>query len=381
MIMNRTFATILLLSPGLLLPGCTTPSQNMLPSDSSSPESTLDLLVGVYTGSGSSGIYQLQFDPLTGRLADSLLLAETSNPSYLAISRDRQYVYSVNEDDPGSVTSFRWSHQDDTLVKVSSVSTQGAHPCFVALSHNEKQLAVANYTSGNLAVYSLGDHGVIQTAPQSRQHHGSGPVAPNQKGPHAHCSLFKDGFLYVVDLGADRIFSYPVTEGGQLGEAREALALSPGDGPRHLVFHPTQPLAFVVNELSSSVVSLSADLKNGSLTPISKLSTLPEGFSGQNFDADIHLTSDGKFLYVTNRGHNSLAIFSVAEKGSIVAVGQESTRGSWPRNFTFSPDEDFLLVANQESGNIVVFRRDSITGLLAFSGHEFTLSKPVCLKF
>jgi len=379
--MKLKIVNTVLLFGVLLLAGCSERKKEEQADASTTKAATIDLLVGVYTGSGSNGIYQLQFDASTGQLSDSLLLVKTTNPSYLAISSDRQYVYSVNETEAGNVSSFKWDQQKDQLILVSSLPTEGAHPCYVDLSADEKVLAVANYSSGNLAVYSLATDGTIQPNPQLRKHEGSGPVDSNQKGPHAHCSLFKDNFLYVVDLGIDKVLAYPALSDGQLGEAKVALALDPGDGPRHLVFHPSKPLAFVVNELSSSVVSLRADLENGTLEPISKLSTLPEGFTDKNFDADVHLSSDGKFLYATNRGHNSIAMFSVADDGILSALGHESTRGAWPRNFTLSPDENFLLVANQESNNIVVFKRDNATGLVSYSGYEFTISKPVCLKF
>lgn len=379
--MNQTLLSLLLLTAAVLLTKCSAAKKEELAAANTSKAATIDLLVGVYTGNGSNGIYQLQFDPATGQLSDSLLLVKTNNPSYLAISADRQYVYSVNETEEGNVSSFRWNQQANQLIPVSSQPTGGAHPCYVDLSADEKMLAVANYSSGNLAVFSLATDGTIQPNAQLRQHEGSGPVDPNQKGPHAHCSLFKANFLYVVDLGIDKVLTYPVLSDGQLGEVTVALALDAGDGPRHLVFHPSKPMAFLVNELSSSVVSLRADFENGTLEPISKLSTLPEGFTDKNFDADVHLSSDGKFLYATNRGHNSIAMFGVADDGSLSVLGHEPTRGGWPRNFTLSPDENFLLVANQESHNIVVFKRDPATGLLSYSGYDFTISKPVCLKF
>ncbi|MEQ8413914.1 MAG: lactonase family protein [Imperialibacter sp.] len=342
---------------------------------------TIDLLVGVYTGGGSNGIYQLQFNTATGELSDSLLLVKTTNPSYLAISKDRQSVFSVNETQEGGVSSFSWDHGNNQLVEVSKLSTEGAHPCYVDISPSGRQIAVANYSSGNLAVYQLGEGLALQASPQIRQHEGSGPVVPNQKGPHAHCSIFKGGYLYAVDLGIDKVLAYPFAADGSLGEAHVAFELQPGDGPRHLIFHPTKAMAFVVNELSSSVVSLKADLDKGTFEAIDRKSTIPDDFTEKNSDADIHITSDGKFLYASNRGHHSIAMYAVADDGSLTSLGNEPVGGKTPRNFTLSPDEKFLLVANQDTNNIVVFTRNTETGLLAATGKEFSVSKPVCLKF
>lgn len=377
MLLSKTRPYLFL--PVLIALACSTPKSTK--EDKAPAAATVDLLVGTYTGSGSRGIYQLQFNPATGELSDSVLLAATNNPSYLVINQSRSAVFAVNETTEGGITSFRWDREADTLVQVSSVPSKGAHPCYVDLSGDEQLLAVANYSSGNLAVYAVSGDAGIGEEPVVVQHEGSGPVAPNQKGPHAHCSIFRDGFLYAVDLGIDKVLAYPVQADGTLGAATTAFQLQPGDGPRHLIFHPTQPMAFVVNELSSSVVSLAADFDQGVFREIDRASTLPDGFAEKNADADVHLSPDGRFLYASNRGHNSLAVFSVGDTGTLTALGHEPVRGNWPRNFTLSPDGRFVLVANQESGNIVVFSRNEETGLLSFTGHEFAVSKPVCLKF
>lgn len=379
--LSSLFSSILVTSV-LAVAGCQSPkSGEENQQNETEPPATIDLLVGAYTGSGSNGIYQLQFDPATGQLSDSVLLVKTTNPSYLAISKDRQLVYSVNETGEGSVSSFKWNHEANQLTQLSTQSTEGAHPCYVDLNASENQLAVANYSSGNMAVYTIGAGGEIQPGPQIKQHEGSGPVDPNQKGPHAHCAVYKGSFLYVVDLGIDKILAYPVAADGTLGDPQTALALEPGDGPRHLIFHPTMAMAFVVNELSSSVVSLQTDLEKGVFEAIDKKSTLPDGYTDKNADADIHITGDGKFLYASNRGHNSIAMFAVSDDGMLTGLGHEPVQGNWPRNFALSPDDNYLLVANQESNNIVVFKRDVATGRLSATGNTFTLSKPVCLKF
>lgn len=342
---------------------------------------TMDLFVGTYTDNGSEGIYRVKFNPETGELTDTKLVARASNPSYLAISKDKQTVFSVNENNSGEVTSYKWDKSADTLQLISKVSSEGAAPCYIDLGPGDKTVAVANYSSGNVAVYAVNNAGELQPLPQVRQHTGSGPLANRQKTPHAHCSLFKENFLYAVDLGIDKIMSYDVKSDGSLGEGKIAFELAPGDGPRHMVFHPSKALAFVVNELSSTVVALRADHKTGLLKEVGRNSTLPEDFEGESFVADVHISDDGKFLYVSNRGHNSIAIFSVSEDGQLTSVGHEPVKGNWPRNFTISPDGNFLLVANQNSDNIVVFRLNKETGLLSYSNFEIKLSKPVCLKF
>ncbi len=342
---------------------------------------TMDLLVGTYTDSGSDGIYRLKFNPETGQLSDAKLMAKASNPSYLAISKDKKAVFAVNENDPGEVTSFRWDKEADTLAFVGRLSSQGAHPCFIDLGPGDKTVAVANYSSGNIVVFGVGSNGALSPSPQIRQHEGNGPDQNRQEGPHAHCSLFKENFLYAVDLGIDKIMSYGIQADGSLGEAQVAFELEPGDGPRHLEFHPSRKLAFVVNELSNSVVVLQADHAAGTFQQVGRYSTLPPNFEGKSFVADVHISADGRFLYVSNRGHNSIAIFAVADDGQLSSVGHEPVKGDWPRNFVISPDGNFLLVANQNSNNVVVFKLNKETGLLSHAGFEMKLSKPVCLKF
>ncbi len=363
------------------LTGCTQQQRTDQSSSAVMEAATIDLLVGTYTNETSEGIYQLQFNPETGELSDSVLLVKAAQPSYLAIAKDRKSVFAVNETNEGGVSTFNWDHDANKLSLVSFSSSEGAHPCYIGISQSGRELAVANYSSGNIALFQLGEGLALKVSPQVRQHEGSGPVKPNQNGPHAHCSVFKNNYLYVVDLGIDQIRAYPMQANGDLGEGSLALALQPGDGPRHLIFHPNNKMAFVVNELSSTVVSLNVDHEKGLFKVIDRSSTLPEGFDDTNFDADVHLSSDGKFLYVSNRGHDSIAIFSVAPDGQLSALGHQSVEGKWPRNFTLSPEEKYLLVANQETNNIVVLKRDSVSGLLSSSGHIFSMSKPVCLKF
>jgi 6-phosphogluconolactonase len=372
---NKTLIYIALIIPF----GCNQTSDSK--RGSQNQEKSMNLFVGTYTGKGSDGIYMLKFDTETGSLTDKLLVAETPNPSFLAISKDRKYIYAANESSPGSVSSFKWDEENRRLEFINQQPTQGAHPCYVAINHSGEKIVAANYSSGNIAVFDI-DNGKINDSPTIRQHEGKGPTG-RQKGPHAHFSQFtpNDSFIYAVDLGIDEVVAYPINSKGSVGEGHTALKLDGGDGPRHMAFHPSKDLVFIINELSSSVVSAKADHKNGRFEMIDKISTLPEDFEGKNSCADIHIGSDGKFLYASNRGHNSIAIFSVADNGKLKMLGTEHVKGDWPRNFTISPDGNYLLVANQRSNNIVVFGIDKNTGLLNETGYEAEISNPVCLKF
>src|SRR5690606_35750462 len=258
---------------------------------------TIELLAGTYTDESSKGIYVLSFNPADGSLENKGLVAETVSPSYLDISKDRQFVYAANEDDPGTVSSFKWNDNRTQLNLIYQQPSEGAHPCFIELNKDENQLALANYSSGNIAIYSVAGDGSLGESPEVRQHEGNGPVTPNQKSAHAHCSKFDTNgkFLYVADLGIDEIVSYPLDENGKPGEKQTALTLDKGDGPRHFIFHPNKNMAFIVNELSGSVVSVKIDPDKGSWERIDKKSTLPDDYTGTNSCADIHITSNGKF--------------------------------------------------------------------------------------
>lgn len=377
-----SFSFILVLLTTL---SCTSKLENTEPNKEETPPqiASIELLVGTYTDQESKGIYLLDFDPATGSLSDTRLVVETTSPSFLAISKDRNHVYAVNETAPGNVSSFQWNEDRSSLSAVNQQPSQGDHPCFVEMNTAQNLLSVANYSSGTISVYPVDNAGMIGAATAIHQHTGSGPVKPNQNAAHAHCAKFDPNgkFLYAVDLGIDQLISYPIDEQGVVGKASSSLALDPGDGPRHMVFHPSLDMAFVVNELSGTVTSLSVNHESGQLEKIDTKSTLPADFEGNNACADIHISSNGKFLYASNRGHNSIAVFSVTEKGELELLTTESVQGDWPRNFTFSPDEKFLLVANQHSSNITVFAVNTETGLLSFTGHELSVSHPVCLKF
>lgn len=342
----------------------------------------LKLLVGTFAEGDGQGIYQLDFNPETGELTNSRRVAEENKPGYLYLSKDGNRVYSSNGTKPGSVSAFQWNKDKTALNRVGNLPSIGDGACYVGVSPEEHLLAAANYSSGSIVLYPLDEKGGMIDDPQGIQHNGSGPH-PNQKSAHAHCVQFSQNgkFLYAVDLGIDQVLTYPIDSDNKLGEAKVGLQLDPGDGPRHLVFHPTQNMVFIINELSSTVVSATVDEETGVFTTIDKKSTLPDGYQEPNACADIHISKDGKFLYASNRGHNSIAVYSVSESGELKLLTIVSVQGDWPRNFTLSPDGNFLLVANQKSDNITVFEVDKQTGLLNYTGNQIHLPQPVCLKF
>lgn len=344
---------------------------------------SFELFIGTYTGQGSNGIYKTTFSSGSGQLSLPELLIETENPSFLALSANRSSVYTVNETQPGFMSVFTWNEEGTKLEQSQKISSEGDHPCFVEVNSENNLLAVANYSSGTIALYQLDPEGEPTGAPQQATHRGDGPFLPNQSSSHAHCARFgpNGDYLYAADLGADKIFGYPIDPTTGLGEQQVALQMKAGDGPRHIAFHPEQPYLFVINELSNTVVSSRIDSQTGELTLIDRKSTLPTFYEGKSYCADIHLSTDGKFLYASNRGHNSIAVFSVSEEGMLTLLQTESVRGDWPRNFAIAPDGKFLLVANQRSNNVTVFRIDPSTGMIRFTGQELEVSQPVCLRF
>lgn len=349
---------------------------------------TMKILAGTYTQGKSEGIYRLSFDPATGALVNEGLAVKAAQPSFVAAGRD--VVYAVNETDTfngqpgGGLSAFRWKEGREQLTPINSQNTEGAHPCYLSLSGNGRYLSVANYTGGNVALFELSENGALLEGPVIRQHSGSGPNPERQEGPHAHCALWRpDGqYLYVVDLGIDEVVAYAFNpETGTLGPGNTALEVAGGSGPRLLTFHPEKKLAFLVNELSCTVLSLSYEEGSPSFSVIQEESTLPAGFAGENTCAHIQISPDGRFLYASNRGHDSIAAYSVSPEGKLTRVDIEPTQGRHPRYFTISPDGRYLLAANRDSDSVVVFRIDQESGALEPTGTKAEVYSPVCLQF
>ena len=336
------------------------------------------LFIGTYTNGDSEGIYSYQFDADSGTLSNKSLEAKLPNPSFLAISKDKQHLYAVQETADfdslgGGVSAFKL--KEGVLELQNSKGTGGANPCHVSLS-GDGFLSVANYSGGNVALFHLNDDGSLGDNPQIIDH----KVLDTTKTAHAHMTKFTKDGLFATDLGLDALKRY-VKQSNQWVPAHQASIDFPkGAGPRHFVFSENEAFLYVINELNSTLTVLQRD-DEGSYNPIQTENTLPSNYEGKNACADIHLSPDGQFLYGTNRGENTIVIFTVdPSSGTLNLVGRESVQGNWPRNFSLDPTGNFLLVANQLSNNIVVFKRDKETGSLTYL-NEIKMPSPVCLTF
>ena len=340
----------------------------------------------LYVGTYTDNIYLVRMVRPSGELFRVGSVGAGANPSFLSIHPNGRVLYAVNEREPaGAVSAFALDRATGALTRLNEQPSGGGAPCYVSVERSGRACLVANYAGGSVALLPLGANGALEPA-QVVQHTGKGPNAERQEAPHAHCILPDptNRFTLAADLGADRVFVYRLDlEGRSLPHIEEGDAvMRPGAGPRHIAFHPTLPLVFVANELDSTVATLRFDSRRGTLSPQATLSTLPPGWTGTNYPADIHVAANGRTLYVSNRGHNSIAVFSVAESAGTLALEQViSTAGDWPRNFTLDPSGRWLLVANQRSDSIVVFGRDPETGRLTPTRQRIALPSPVCLRF
>jgi 6-phosphogluconolactonase len=345
--------------------------------------------VGTYTDHGSKGIYAYRFNPVTGKFSSLGLAAETPSPSFLAISPDHKFLYAANEvssfngQPTGGVSAYA-IHAAGKLTLLNQVSSKSPGPAFVTLDRSGKNILVANYTLGNVAVFPVKPDGQLGEATAFVQHHGSGVNKDRQQGPHAHMVQISpdNRFALVADLGIDQILIYPFdARKGTLGEGH-AVKITAGSGPRHLIFDASGKFLYLINELSSTINVFSYSANDGSLAELQTISSFPKGFAGKSTAAEISFHPSGKFLYASNRGDDSIAVFAINKmKGTLTFLQNVSTQGKTPRHFTFDPSGKWLLVANQDSDNIVIFRVDPQTGRLNPSGQSVTLSSPVCIKF
>ena len=347
------------------------------------------LLVGTYTQSGKSeGIYVYQFDTETGAAAQVSSIA-SENPSFLALSADRKYVYAVNENGngQGAVSAYAYDDRQGTLSFLNRQLTDGDSPCHVATDSRGTHVIASNYSGGSLSVFPIGPAGSLGGMVQHIQYEGHGPDAQRQQAPHIHSSFFLPGGaqLFVQDLGTDKINVYDyrseAVETPLVAAAPPTIATSPGGGPRHITFSADGQFMYVVQEMAATV--LAYDRQGDSWEMIQELPVNAAGFEGKDGAADIKLSPDGRFLYASNRGDaNTLAIYRVdGTSGKLSKVGNQSTLGAGPRNFAISPDGKFLLVANQQSDEVVIFERNADTGLLSDTGQRITVGSPVCLVF
>ena len=370
----------------------------VLPSDSGArssravkPQEML-VYVGTYTAGKSEGIYLCRLNLSSGELKLGGTTKGVVNPSYLALARNRKYLYAVNEVDEfegkhsGAISAFAVNQTNGDLRFLNQQPSLGGSPCYVAVSDDGKFVLVANYVGGSVALLPVKGGGSLGAATDVQQYHGSGANHARQEAAHAHCIVLDNTnrHAYSCDLGTDRvmIFRFDAPDGKLLPDEQAYVQVKAGAGPRHITFHPNGKFAYVINELDATVTAFAHDAVKGRLNQVQTIRVLPENFTGANTAADIHVSPNGKFLYCSNRGHNSIAAFSIdaTAAGKLALIAHEPTRGKTPRNFALDPTGTFLLVANQESDNIVTFRLDSQTGKLNFTGHVAAVPSPVCLK-
>ncbi|MBC7650206.1 MAG: lactonase family protein [Deinococcales bacterium] len=343
------------------------------------------LFVGGYTTGKNEGISVYRFNATNGS-TKFVSKIKTDNPSYLAVSNNGKYLYSANEASKvrsGFATAFKFNKKSGALTQLNQQSVSGNAPCYVSVDKANKWLVTANYSSGSVSVLNLKKDGKIDTVKQLFQHSGSSINQQRQKEPHAHIAVFSpdEKLVFTTDLGTDKVNIYKfnsLSTTTPLTVAADSIIFSnAGNGPRHIAFHPTKKLLYVVNELSGTidVYDYKMGLQSIQTTSTDTSNKLDKG------SADIHFSPDGKFLYATNRGnYNNIVIYNVnAINGTLQFIGLEPTQGKTPRNFIIDPSGNFLLVANQNSDNVIIFRRNMVTGLLTYI-NQFETGNPTCLK-
>lgn len=353
---------------------------------SQAQESKFNLLIGTYTKScESKGIYVYDFDSNTGDFSFKNSTEGVLNPSYLTISEDNQFVYSVSENDKkSSVSAFKFDSINGKLDFVNSELSKAQGSCYII--NDNKNIITANYTSGNISVFGKKTDGSIGEVKQLVQHTGKSINEKRQDAPHAHMVYFSPDKKYVLvtDLGTDNVYVYRYDKNSATIildlDIKSVIKLKPGSGPRHLIFSNNGKFVYVLQELDGTITSFS--YAKGELKQVSETTVVAKDFKGTIGSADIHISPDGKFLYATNRGTaNDISVFKIMKKGGLEFVQRTSTLGKGPRNFAIDPSGDFLLVAHQYTNDIIVFRRDKTTGTLTDTGKKIELCSPVCLVF
>ena len=354
------------------------------------------MYVGTYTRAPSKGIYAYRFQGATGALTPAGtagLVAETENPSFLAVHPNQRFLYAVNEVSrygggaAGSVSAFSIDRATGTLTLLNRVSSRGADPCHLSIDRSGKWLFVANYSGGSVAAFPVRDDGTVGEASAFFQHAGASVNKARQEGPHAHDVVVSpdNRFMLAADLGLDRVVRYRLdpTAGGLAPAEPGPGTVTPGSGPRHLAFRPDGKFVYVLNEMVPGVAVFRYDASGGTLAELQTLSTLPEGVSGdEHSGAEIVVHPNSKFLYASNRGHDSIAIFRIdAVRGTLTPVDRVSTQGKTPRSFAIDPSGQFLIAANQNSSTVVVFRIDQQTGRLTPTETKIQVPSPVSVVF
>jgi 6-phosphogluconolactonase len=373
---------------GLALLGAATAN----PGSARTRQNDMLVYVGTYTSGKSDGIYLYRLKLTSGELEPVATTKGVVNPSFVALSPSRRYLYAVNEIEDfkgsknGAISSFAVDQRTGALRFLNQQSSLGGSPCYLEVDASGRFVLVANYTGGNVSVLPVQRDGSLDPATDVKQFQGSSVNLKRQEASHAHCIMLDaaNRFAYSCDLGADKImiFRFDAQRGALSPAPQPWVKTKPGAGPRHLAFHPAEKYVFVLNELNATVTVFARNGINGGLEEVQSLPTLPSGFTAPNTTAEVRVSPDGRFLYCSNRGHDSIAIFSIdTSTGNLTSIGHESTRGKGPRDFGIVPGGDFLLAANQKSDSIVVFKRDQKTGQLSATGKVVDVPSPVCLKF
>ncbi len=347
---------------------------------------------GTYTGANSKGIYVAHFEPQTGELSAPELVAETPNPTFLAVDPKRHCLYVVNEiadfghGNSGAVSAFSLDDKTGHLVLLNQEPSGGAGPCHLAVAQSGKCVLVANYGSGSVAALPVQADGRLGAPSSSIQHHGSSINRQRQEGPHAHFVTWDPPGRIVLacDLGLDKVLLYQmdVAQLKLLPSESPSFEVKPGSGPRHLAFAPNGRYVYILNEISSTLTACSYDASQGELKEIQTVSTLPQDFKGANTCAEVAVHPNGRFVYASNRGNDSISVFAInAATGRVNLIQQESTQGKTPRHFAVDPTGRWLLAENQDSNNVVVFALDNQTGRLTSAGVSQKLGAPVCAVF
>lgn len=347
--------------------------------------------VGTYTRGESRGIYLLRLNGATGEVSGLSLAAEAENPSFLALHPSLRYLYAVHEvssleGEPGGAVSAFSIEEDGRLRLLNRQSSGGSGPCYISLDAAGRNALVANYGGGSVAVLPIASDGRLKKISSRVQHQGSSVHPRRQQGPHAHCIVLDPAnrLAFAADLGLDQILVYRFDgdRGTLAPHPTPSASLAAGAGPRHFTFHPTGRWAYSINELNSTVTVFSYDSEQGTLSELETLSTLPPDLEVSNTTAEVQVHPSGKFLYASNRGHDSLAIFEIdPSEGHLRMAGHQSTLGRTPRNFGIDPSGRFLLAANQGSDSLAVFRIQPDTGRLIPTGQLLKVPAPVCVKF
>jgi 6-phosphogluconolactonase len=347
-------------------------------------ENKLNLLIGTYTNScESKGIYVYDFDTNTADFSFKNVSATVVNPSFLTVSKDNQFIYAVNENGAESkVSSFGFNPENGVIKLMNHQDAKGADPCYII--NDDKNVIVANYSGGNIAVFGKNNDGSITPAKQVIQHFGKGINVERQEKPHVHMVCFSPDKQFVLanDLGNDKVYSYqynPNSDNEAL-KISDSIAVKSGSGPRHLTFSNDGKYVYLLQELDGSLTVF--NYLNGKLKKIDETTILAKDFKGTFSSADIHISPDGNFLYASNRGEaNTISIFKIKRNGKLESLGQTSTLGKGPRNFVIDPTGNFLLVGHQYSNDVIIFKIDKTTGALEDTGKRIYLCSPVCLVF